>query len=106
MNQQNLFDRPAALRPVVAEAAPAATPVVGQRVRVAILNRETYALGCAESLDDKAGVVEERYDVDHYKVPYREPRCLVRFDEPAAIWWTNQLPVNAFWFDAGELKSL
>ena len=79
-------------------------PKVGDRVRVKRLVTEDYAVGAADSLSGQRGVVEERKDVDHYGVRLREPRILVRFDEPAPPWWTNQLPVVSFWFDASEVE--
>lgn len=80
-----------------------AGPRVGDRVRVKALAADAYAVGAAESLSGRRGIVEERKDVDHYGVRLQEPLLVVRFDEPAASWWTNQRPVVAFWFDVSEV---
>ncbi len=67
---------------------------VGARVRVAVKDRSSFAQGAAESLDGATGVAEETKP---------DGRVLVRFDAPRKKWWTNQSPVNAFWFETEDL---
>lgn len=71
---------------------------IGDRVKVKIKDRSTYARGCAEALDGLPGVIEEasKYEADKW---------LVRFDKSAPTWSTYQTPPTAFWFEAAELEA-
>ena len=70
---------------------------VGDKCKVKIHKPETYAFGCAECLQGKTGVVDEVRS---------NGKILVKFDTPAKTWSSNQLPVNAFWFDPDEVLPL
>ncbi len=69
---------------------------VGARVRVQISKPEEYAMGAAESLNGKTGVIERlRQDGEAW---------LVRFDTPAKPWGGRySSPHSAFWFEPHEL---
>lgn len=70
------------------------------RVIVEIKDPERYAMGCAAKLDGKRGKID-RVRTD----PNRGEMALVEFDTPADKWWSNQLPVECFWFSVSELRS-
>lgn len=74
---------------------------VGTRVNVKIpkVRVDTYATGCAEQLNGKAGTIE---DVRHHA--YGPDLLLVRFDEPCKPWWTWQTPPTAVWFEPKDLE--
>jgi len=87
---------------------------VGDRVRVAIDDPNTYARGCATCLEGKAGVVEEiSRRVRGVRQTVTEAtsmgdgfvRALVRFDTPAKAWHTHQSPTEAFWFPLTDLAA-
>lgn len=69
---------------------------IGDKVRVAIVDRSQWATGAAESLDGATGVVEDT----------RKDNYLVRFDKPAKKWWANSSPVVANWFEPCDLVKL
>ena len=69
---------------------------IGTRVKVIIQNADEWAVGAADSLNGKLGVVERTGG-------HSEGKILVRFDEPAERWWTYQTPPESFWFDERDL---
>jgi hypothetical protein len=77
----------------------------GSRVRVKIQDPKTYAIGCAQALDGRAGyVVQFSPKSGRDEQGFPAPAWLVKFDEPATPWWSHGSPVYQFWFAPSELE--
>lgn len=82
---------------------------IGDKCRVRIFAPDTYAVGAAESLDGKTGVVEKVQrgeQLTGHVLRAVPQRVLIHFDVPATPWSTNQSPCVGFWFDENELEWL
>lgn len=81
---------------------------IGRRVRVSIQDPDSFAHRAAECLNGKTGTIAEYTPISYNATDARGmpgPAWLVTFDEPAAPWWTNQLPVSSFWFAASDIAA-
>ncbi len=74
---------------------------LGDRVRVKIADRDTYAVGAAEALDGKTGTIVGTSSEGARAVGIGE--YLVEFDTPAPKWWAHQTPATAMHFDFDDL---
>ena len=82
---------------------------VGDKVKVSIVDPNTYTERCYESLNGLKGQIEKLRDMDNWtdKV-YKDPQMinqvyLVRFEKPYAAWFTHQRPNTSFWFPEHDL---
>ena len=77
---------------------------IGIRVRVAIIDREQWAVGAADSLNGLTGTIVD------YKADYGfiEPEgCyLVELDREPKKWSTHQTPGRGWWFSPRDLQPL
>ena len=73
---------------------------MGQRVKIGINKPEIWVKAAVGCLNGKTGTVEQIKDYSRFS----ENNILVRFDTPAPIWWTNQTPWTAGWFNEKDLN--
>jgi hypothetical protein len=76
---------------------------VGDRVKTNIQDFDHYAVGCADCLNNKTGIVEKYIVAGVFD---DQDRVLIRFDTPARTWIDYQIPWETAWIPVNDVQEV
>lgn len=75
---------------------------INDRVKVNIVNRDKFAMGCANNLQGQKGIIVKEQDTE-LSTYCGIGRFLIHFDKVVPNWWSYQTPTQDFWLDSDDL---